>query len=264
MTGRVAHGEQGMHNSSSPGAAFVLTRSPAIAAFVALAATACTSHPTGPTGPALSLSTLSHDFGGIPVGSRSQPFAFSVANRSEAASGILAIAIGGPNAAEFALVRDQCTGQEVQEVASCALEIELRPSSTGPKQATLTVIDPHGPDVSAFLGGSGADAGLAIAPASQAFEATTVGTASTVRTIVVRNTIVQPTGSIRIEISGTHPADFQVTRDTCTDQSLPLGGTCVLDIRFAPGAAGARQAAVTVSASPGGSVATQLSGVGTT
>lgn len=236
----------------------------AFPAALAALAVACTSHPTAPGAPSLSLSTLSHDFGGIPVGSRSQPFGFSVANRGEIASGVLSVGIAGPDAAEFAVVRDRCSGQSVQEVDACALEIELRPTTPGAKLATLTVVDPQGPDVSASLRGLGTETGLAIAPASQAFDPTTVGGLSALRTVVVRNTLPQTTGAIRTGISGADAADFEVLRDTCSDQALPLGGTCVIDLRFAPHAPGPRQAAITASASPGGSVSTQLTGVGTT
>lgn len=228
-----------------------------------LALAGCTSHPSAPSAPALSLSTLSRDFGGIPVGGRSEPVRFSVANRGEAPSGVLVVSIVGPNAVEFALVRDQCTGQAVQEVASCILDVELRPTVAGPKQATLTVIDPRGPDVSAALTGSAADAGLGITPATHQFPPMATGAQSPVVTFVVRNTVVQPTGAILAAISGADAADFDTPRNTCDGQSLPFNGTCVVDIRFAPGSAGSKQATLSVSASPGGSAAAQVSGVGT-
>ena len=228
-----------------------------------LALAGCTSHPSAPSAPALSLSTLSRDFGGIPVGGRSEPFRFGVANRGEAPSGILVASIVGPDATEFVLVRDQCTGQAVQEVASCILDVELRPTVAGPKQATLTVADPRGADVSAALTGTAADAGLGITPATHQFPPTATGAQSPVVTFVVRNTVVQPTGAILAAISGADAADFVTPRNTCDGQSLPFNGTCVVDVRFAPGSAGSKQATLSVSASPGGSAAAQVSGVGT-
>lgn len=229
---------------------------------VALALCGCTSHPSAPSAPALSLSTLSPDFGAIPVGGRSEPLRFSVANRGEAASGVLTIVIQGANATEFKLQRDQCSGQSVQEASDCTLEVEFHPLAAGPRHATLSVLDPRGPDPSAALQGTGVDAGLGITPATQAFATTAVGTQSALETLVVRNAAVASTGVIHTALTGAQAADFVVTRDTCEGQALALNASCVIDVRFAPTAAGPRQAAVTVSASPGGTATTQLSGVG--
>lgn len=229
---------------------------------VVLAVAACTSHPAEQSGPALSLFSQTTDFGSMPVGGRSEPLRFTIANRGEAPSGILAVAISGPAAAEYVLVRDQCSGQAVQEGASCLIEIELRPTVAGAKEATLTFVDPRGPDVSAVLHGSGADAGLSISPATHAFGPIPVGAESDVLTLVVRNFAVQPTGALQTVTTGSHPGDFAITRDTCSGKALPLSGGCAVDVRFAPVGAGARQVTVTVSASPGGSVAAALSGVG--
>jgi hypothetical protein len=231
---------------------------------VALAIGGCTSHPSAPSAPALSLSTLSPDFGAIPVGGRSEPLRFSVANRGEAASGVLTIVIQGANATEFKLQRDQCSGQSVQEASDCTLEVELHPLTSGLKQATLTVLDPRGPDPAAAMQGTGIDAGLGITPATHAFAGTAVGTQGAPQTLVVRNAAVAPTGVIHTVVSGMHAAEFVVTRDTCDGQALALNASCVIDVRFAPAAAGTRQATITVSASPGGTAGTQLSGVGIT
>jgi hypothetical protein len=229
---------------------------------VALAFGACTSHPSAPSAPSLSLSALSPDFGAIPVGGRSEPLRVSVANRGEAASGVLSIVIQGPDATEFKLQRDQCSGQSVQEASDCTLEVELHPASAGLKQATLTVLDPRGPDPSSALQGTGVDAGLGITPATQAFAPTAVGAQSALQTLVVRNAAVVPTGVLHTAVAGPNAAEFLITRDTCEGQTLALNASCVLDVRFSPAAAGARQATVTVSASPGGRAGTQLSGIG--
>jgi hypothetical protein len=233
-----------------------------VAGVVALAVAACTSHPTEQSSPALSLFSQTTDFGATPVGGRSEPLRFTIANRGEAPSGILSVAITGPAAAEYLLVRDQCSGQAVQEAASCLIEIELRPTVAGAKEATLTFVDPRGPDVSAILHGSAADAGLSMAPATHAFGPTSIGAESTVLTLVVRNFAIQPSGTMQAVLAGSHPGDFTITRDTCSGQALPLSGGCVIDVRFSPVEAGARQATVTVSASPGGSVGAALAGVG--
>ena len=236
------------------------TRIATVAAALALGG--CTSHPSAPSAPALSLSALSPDFGAIPVGGRSEPLRLSVANRGEAASGVLAIVIQGPSATEFKLTQDQCSGQSVQEASDCTLQVELHPLAAGPKQATLTVLDPRGPDPAAAMQGTGVDAGLGITPATHAFAVTAIGAQSAPQTLVVRNASVAPTGVIHSVVAGAQAADFVVTRDTCEGQALALNASCVIDVRFAPAAAGTRQATVTVSASPGGTAGTQLSGVG--
>jgi hypothetical protein len=228
----------------------------------ALAICGCTSHPSAPSSPSLSLSALSPDFGGIPVGGRSEPLRFTVANRGEVASGVLSIVIQGPNASEFRLQRDQCSGQSVQEASDCTLDVELHPLSAGLKQATLTVLDPRGSDPAAAMQGTGVEAGLGITPATHAFAPTAVGAQSALQTLVVRNAAVAPTGMIQTVLGGGQAAEFAITRDTCDGQTLALSASCVIDVRFEPAAVGTRQATVTVSASPGGTAGTQLTGIG--
>jgi hypothetical protein len=65
-----------------------------------------------------------------------------------------------------------------------------------------------------------------------------------------------------VSITGTDPADFLVAANTC-DTAVAAAGTCFLDVRFAPQAAGARSATMAFDTNaPAGVLPVALSGTG--
>ncbi|WP_036726305.1 hypothetical protein [Patulibacter minatonensis] len=67
----------------------------------------------------------------------------------------------------------------------------------------------------------------------------------------------------RASITGTHVSDFLVTRDGCAEATLNTNDTCSIDIRFAPGEAGARAAAVRLIGAGGQPVSADVALTGT-
>jgi hypothetical protein len=66
-----------------------------------------------------------------------------------------------------------------------------------------------------------------------------------------------------VRVTGQDAADFLIADDGCTGARLDIGGSCDVAVRFAPSSSGAKTATLTVSGSPGGTVAaTTLSGTG--
>jgi virginiamycin B lyase len=65
-----------------------------------------------------------------------------------------------------------------------------------------------------------------------------------------------------VTVTGADPDDFLISADGCTGRQLPIGGTCTVDVRFGPVAAGPRTAALAVSSDAGASVQVALSGTG--
>ena len=66
------------------------------------------------------------------------------------------------------------------------------------------------------------------------------------------------TGSITPQLAGVDPSQFQIATSTCT--TLANGMTCTISIAFAPTSSGAKTAAFSVLANPGGTVTVPLAG----
>jgi hypothetical protein len=93
---------------------------------------------------------------------------------------------------------------------------------------------------------------VANGPSSLGFGSQPVGTAAT-QTVELRSFGVPATdGSSNLTVrgagvSGAQAPEFQIVGDTCAGNSLPSGATCSVSVRFTPGAAGPRTAALDVA-----------------
>jgi hypothetical protein len=80
------------------------------------------------------------------------------------------------------------------------------------------------------------------------------------KTFVVRNEGGVGSGTLDVKLTGDSDA-FAIAMSGC-DGSLEPASSCMLDVSFTPAAAGAREALLTVMASPGGAVSAQVRGSG--
>jgi hypothetical protein len=73
----------------------------------------------------------------------------------------------------------------------------------------------------------------------------------------------QATGPISITLTGTGAADFAFAGcQTETQQGLTGGGSCLIAVAFTPKTIGVRDATLTISGTPGGSVSVNITGTG--
>ena len=101
--------------------------------------------------------------------------------------------------------------------------------------------------------------GLAANPASLSFGSQPEATESSSQTITLTSTGSSPVTISSLVVTG----DF-VERDTCSGQTIPVGGTCSVSVEFAPTATGQRSGLLTVYANiSGGQVTVALSGTAT-
>jgi hypothetical protein len=75
------------------------------------------------------------------------------------------------------------------------------------------------------------------------------------------NAGASPTAVLATTITGMHASDFAIAETTCT-APLNFGSSCTVSVVFTPGAAGDRQAVVTTTGNPGGTVSSALGGTG--
>jgi hypothetical protein len=103
---------------------------------------------------ALTVDLSSKDFGSVPVGVTSLPVRFAVSNGGMSATGPISTRIVGTT--DFAILGDGCGGAPLAAQATCTIDVTLKPSSAGPKNATLEVGASPGGTTSASLTGQGA------------------------------------------------------------------------------------------------------------
>lgn len=111
------------------------------------------------------------------------------------------------------------------------------------------------------------DAGAAVVSLNRSnidFGSVTVGGTSAPVTVVVRNTGTLPTGPLMVSLSGSQATAFGIQSTTCTS-ALGPGGTCQVDVLFAPGMqVGTLNGSLLVDATPGGLQSVTLVGQSTT
>lgn len=156
-------------------------------------------------------------------------------------------------------------------VGPCQVYVTFKPTALTPtsKQGNLKVTSTSGASATAVLLGT-AKAALSVSPATQAFPTTVANSPvagpppHTTQVFTFTNNGLPTTGVLTATVSGTNAAEFVITADTCTSQTLASGATCTVTVRFDPTSAGAsKSATLTVSGTPGDSAAAALTGVAT-
>lgn len=185
---------------------------------------------------------------------------FTVSNTGGVASGTITAAIGGTDASQFGIASSNCTTLAAT-TTTCAVGVVFHPTTTGIKAGTLTLTANPGGTASATLSGTAVSpAVLTITPPAPVFGPVAQGS-STALAFTVTNTGGAVSGALSTAISGA--TDFAITAatDTCKGKTLAAGATCTLTVVMTPIAPpGSKTATLTVSASPGSSATSMLSG----
>jgi len=205
---------------------------------------------TGLAAPVASLSTTSLAFGTQPLDGKASPQQVTVTNIGAAPMTITRIGVAGANTSSF-LVTSSC-GPSLAAGASCTIQAQFAPASPGPQVATVTVsYNALGSPQSIVLSGTGVGPQVTLSTASIPFGAATVGTWSASQWVTMVNSGNAPFSISSINVTGAGESQF-VFADTC-GSSLAAGSNCFIHGHFAPMAAGAFTAAVTVAGNAVGS-----------
>ena len=216
----------------------------------------------GLTPSALEVNPTMQDFGTAVTNTMSEA-TFTVRNGGEVTTGALMITLGGVNFDEFSVPNDSCSTTTLAFGATCSVTVRFRPTTVGPKSATLRIRGTPGGDITAMLSGTAAGPGaLAIAPASIDFGGIVVGQSSTTRVFTVTNTGGAATGTLSVSLGGTSASQFAVQADTCNGQILGPSGTCTVGYQLRPTTAGGKTASLIVASNPGGTATASLVGSG--
>jgi hypothetical protein len=192
--------------------------------------------------------------------------AATLSNTGNATLNISKTALGGANAADFAIATGtNACGATLAASATCSIYITFTPSVAQAESATLTVTDNATPATqSTSLTGTGTAVPapvVSLTPASLSFTATT-GTTSAAQTATLKNTGNATLNISGITLTGGDAADFAQT-NTC-GATLAPSLTCTISITFTPASAAGFTASLQVADDAAGSPHTvSLSGTGT-
>lgn len=216
--------------------------------------------------PRASLSTGALAFGSVLVGTSSSEQGATITNTGAIPMVLGSGAVTGTGASSFETTVDSCSGATLDVGSSCQVTVRFSPSSVGDKMADYTITDnsPTSPHVIA-LTGTGIALVATLNKTSADFGSQVVGTTSGNIGVAVTNT---GSGSLVIgttTLGGPQAADFVVAPGSnCAGATLTAGKACLVVLRFAPLATGARSATLAITHNAGNSPSTvALSGTGT-
>lgn len=185
--------------------------------------------------PSLNIFPPALNFDGVAVGSPSPPLQVKLTNISSNPVPISGASFSGPNASEFAISSDNCTGATLAAGANCTLSVSLDPAAGGVRIGALVIkYAAVGSPQSIIVQGTGFVQGvLSFSPSSLTFPDTPVQGKSAPQTVIATNT-----GSVDLTIQqmGIDPTNF-TDIDNCVG-TLAAGASCKATITFHPTSAG--------------------------
>jgi hypothetical protein len=187
---------------------------------------------------------------------------------TNAGSGLLqldTLAVGGADAAQFAVNTAPCTSRNLSVGGSCEMPVVFTPNGTGPRSAQINVTQTTalGPKVRVVkLLGNGVQPTLTLPAAAVAFGNQLVGSVVGPRAVSVSNTGTDTLHVASATLGGATPGDYTLGLNTCNNQDVPAGGQCTVEVNFTPTAGGERPAALNVSTTDAGSGSVAISGTG--
>jgi uncharacterized repeat protein (TIGR01451 family) len=161
---------------------------------------------------------------------------------------VQSISVGGPDAGDFTVVSDGCTGVPMPWHSSCSITVMFTPSDRGPRAAdVLFDIDRLDvDDVSLPLQGTG------LAPVGD-LDTNTLdlgrvpnGEASVESYVTLRNVGDVSMHVSTVTIDGFDASSFLVADDTCEGITLAVGRSCTVAVSFTPHSIGPKEASLRI------------------
>src|SRR6478752_10426200 len=159
-----------------------------------------------------------------------------------------------------------CNGAQIQPGISCKVQITFLPTTAGTSNATVTFTDDSGSVAGSTqavaLQGNALLPSIQATPTSVSFPGVALGRITHVRHVVITNS-----GNADLTVSGLHlagaaPRNFVLGKQTCTGPAIAPGGTCTVNVRFAPRKLGGRLATLVVANDAGPDLSVGLGGNG--
>lgn len=207
------------------------------------------------------------DFGAVDLHSGGTPSeSVTVQNISLAEVQIGKVTISGSDAQNFSIAQENCSGQALETLAECSLEVEFKAQTKGPKSAVLTVATEAG-ELEVPLSGSGLTGTLTsnqnplhFSPLPYA-QPEHEGEANETEQLNVTDTEAW-TQNGAVSIVGPDAGSFSIAYGNCEGDLMAAGNTCDEGIRFEPRSPGLKQAKLLIeSDASGGTFEVPLEGM---
>jgi hypothetical protein len=213
-----------------------------------------------PGSPDASLSTHVLDFGAMLVGAVSDPETVVLTNVGTVVLNITSIVASG----DYAQTND--CGAAVASGASCNIDITFSPTEAGERDGTITITDDatDSPQTVTLDGrGVTADAPvMQISATTLDFGEQVVATSSDPQTVTITNVGTADMVGDSTEITGDGDHSYSDV-DNCSGVTVPVDGTCTIDVTFTPTTSGTLSATLTITNNASDSPQTiALTGVG--
>jgi hypothetical protein len=171
--------------------------------------------------------------------------------------------------ATFSITGGDCDGAHLQPGGSCSAQITFLPTTAGTSNATVTFTDDDGSVADSTqvvaLQGNALLPKIEATPASVSFPDLALGRITDVTHVIIKNTATDPGVNLTISglrLGGNAPKSFVLGKETCTGAAIAPGGTCTVNVRFAPRRLGGRLATLVVENDAGPNLSVGLGGNG--
>lgn len=220
------------------------------------------------TGTGVAPSFLTRDptalaFGTQPEGTSSATRTVTFRNSGHELTGLVMIELQGTDSGQFSVTENGCIDATLNPDETCAVTVAFAPQARGSFHAFLTATATPGGIAPVSLAGTGVmPARVAAASVIEELGTTVVGSVSESRRLTFRNDGEWNTGALTVSLLAGGGSQFTLEDDGCSGNSLEGGGTCTVDVRHTPSAAGSHVDGVRVESAYGGAATTQVSGTG--
>ncbi|MBX3275855.1 MAG: choice-of-anchor D domain-containing protein [Sandaracinaceae bacterium] len=220
----------------------------------------------------IAIDPTANDYGITPVGMQTGGVTYTVRNTGSSATGALAVAIAGSNPADFPIVSggDGCSGTTLPGGGECTIAVRFAPVASGARSATLRVSGTPGGVATSALSGTGeVPAMFELRPTAADFGTVAAATMmppggeSSPVNFTLRNVGEATSGAPTVTLRGADSTHFTIAANGCS-APLAAGAECTITLRFRPTSLGTKTARLEVVGAPGGTVVSDITGVGIT
>jgi hypothetical protein len=184
--------------------------------------------------PRISGSPDSIIFGEVRVGSASAQRSVTIKNVGRSDLAIDSVNLTGPNASEFSQINN-C--DRLQAGDSCTVTVVFMPTNSfGRKKGLLGISsnDPQKPVFTLKLSGDAPAPSISASPVFVNFGEINLGSASSTKTIRIRNTGKGVLNISSVDISGINDSGEFSQSNNCSTMPIPYGEACVVTLVFTP------------------------------
>lgn len=192
------------------------------------------------TGELSTSAALPVSLGSAPLGTTSDPVVIPVVNGGDWALQLDSAVLDGPQAAEFALASDSCSGVTLAAGDSCEVSVTVTPAANGTRNASLELDAVGSPaDLMVPLVGGGETPALSFTPGAVQFPDSRPSPATPeMATVTVESTSASGPATVSsVSVTGADAGQFSAA-STCPGAPLPQGSICEIELGFAPDAIG--------------------------